>query len=260
MEELRATINETAFRNAENGYTVLTVRAGRENVTVVGVMPEVAAGEQAVFQGEWVQHPQYGRQFKAASCEVLAPSTLLGIERYLASGLIRGVGAATARLIVQEFGLETMDILSQQPHRLSEVPGIGVKRAKQIGDSFREQYATRQAMIFLQAYGVTPGMAVKISKVYGERTREVIQQNPYRLVEDVEGVGFLTADRIALSMGVAPESDSRLSAGLIYALQEAAASAGHTYLPMDELLSLTGRLLRVEPQLLHRYVVGGRSD
>ncbi len=254
MEELRATINETAFRNAENGYTVLTVRAGRENVTVVGVMPEVAAGEQAVFQGEWVQHPQYGRQFKAASCEVLAPSTLLGIERYLASGLIRGVGAATARLIVQEFGLETMDILSQQPHRLSEVPGIGVKRAKQIGDSFREQYATRQAMIFLQAYGVTPGMAVKISKVYGERTREVIQQNPYRLVEDVEGVGFLTADRIALSMGVAPESDSRLSAGLIYALQEAAASAGHTYLPMDELLSLTGRLLRVEPQLLQTHL------
>ena len=254
MEELRATINETAFRNAENGYTVLTVRAGRENVTVVGVMPEVAAGEQAVFQGEWVQHPQYGRQFKAASCEVLAPSTLLGIERYLASGLIRGVGAATARLIVQEFGLETMDILSQQPHRLSEVPGIGVKRAKQIGDSFREQYATRQAMIFLQAYGVTPGMAVKISKVYGERTREVIQQNPYRLVEDVEGVGFLTADRIALSMGVAPESDSRLSAGLIYALQEAAASAGHTYLPMDELLTLAGRLLRVEPQLLQTHL------
>ena len=254
MEELRATINETAFRNAENGYTVLTVRAGRENVTVVGVMPEVAAGEQAVFQGEWVQHPQYGRQFKAASCEVLAPSTLLGIERYLASGLIRGVGAATARLIVQEFGLETMDILSQQPHRLSEVPGIGVKRAKQIGDSFREQYATRQAMIFLQAYGVTPGMAVKISRVYGERTREVIQQNPYRLVEDVEGVGFLTADRIALSMGVAPESDSRLSAGLIYALQEAAASAGHTYLPMDELLSLAGRLLRVEPQLLQTHL------
>lgn len=254
MEELRATINETAFRNAENGYTVLTVRAGRENVTVVGVMPEVAAGEQAVFQGEWVQHPQYGRQFKAASCEVLAPSTLLGIERYLASGLIRGVGAATARLIVQEFGLETMDILSQQPHRLSEVPGIGVKRAKQIGDSFREQYATRQAMIFLQAYGVTPGMAVKISRVYGERTREVIQQNPYRLVEDVEGVGFLTADRIALSMGVAPESDSRLSAGLIYALQEAAASAGHTYLPMDELLTLAGRLLRVEPQLLQTHL------
>lgn len=234
MEELRATINETAFRNAENGYTVLTVRAGRENVTVVGVMPEVAAGEQAVFQGEWVQHPQYGRQFKAASCEVLAPSTLLGIERYLASGLIRGVGAATARLIVQEFGLETMDILSQQPHRLSEVPGH--RRKARQADRRQLPRAVRhpQAMIFLQAYGVTPGMAVKISKVYGERTREVIQQNPYRLVEDVEGVGFLTADRIALSMGVAPESDSRLSAGLIYALQEAAASAGHTYLPMDE--------------------------
>ena len=250
MEELRATINETAFRNAENGYTVLTVRAGRENVTVVGVMPEVAAGEQAVFQGEWVQHPQYGRQFKAASCEVLAPSTLLGIERYLASGLIRGVGAATARLIVQEFGLETMDILSQQPHRLSEVPGIGVKRAKQIGDSFREQYATRQAMIFLQAYGVTPGMAVKISKVYGERTREVIQQNPYRLVEDVEGVGFLTADRIALSMGMDPQSEFRIRAALFYLLSEAANGAGHTYLPRELLLERAAAMLHAPAELV----------
>ena len=131
----------------------------------------------------------------------------------MASGLIRGVGAATARLIVQEFGLETMDILSQQPHRLSEVPGIGVKRAKQIGDSFREQYATRQAMIFLQAYGVTPGMAVKISKVYGERTREVIQQNPYRLVEDVEGVGFLTADRIARPWALRPKATAACPPG-----------------------------------------------
>lgn len=254
MEELKATINETSFRNAENGYTVLSARAGRENITVVGIMPEVAAGEQAVFQGEWVQHPQYGKQFKAASCQIMAPSTLLGIERYLGSGLIHGVGPATARLIVQEFGLKTMDVLSQQPHRLSEVAGIGEKRAKMIGDSFREQYATRQAMVFLQTYGVTPGMAVKISKVYGERTREIVQQNPYRLVEDVEGIGFLTADRIALSMGVAVDSDSRLSAGIIYALQEAAASSGHTYLPSDELLQLAGRLLRVEPQLLQTHL------
>ena len=160
MEELRGTITETLFRNEENGYTVLQIRAGRENVGVVGVMPEIAAGEQAVFQGEWVMHPQYGKQFKAAQCEILKPSTLLGVERYLSSGLIRGVGPATARLIVQEFGVKALDIISEQPHLLTEIAGIGTKRAAQIAESFREQYAVRQAMVFLQSYGVTPALAV----------------------------------------------------------------------------------------------------
>ena len=153
MEELRATIGETLFRNEENGYTVLQVHAGRTETTVVGIMPETAPGEQAVFAGEWVQHPQYGKQFKASSCEILLPSTLLGIERYLSSGLIRGVGPATARLIVQEFGLKTLDVLIEQPHRLTEVAGIGPKRAQQIAQSYQEQYATRQTMVFLQTYG-----------------------------------------------------------------------------------------------------------
>ncbi len=254
MEELRASISETMFRNDENGYTVVQARAGRESVTVVGVMPEIAPGEQAVFQGDWVQHPQYGKQFRAQRCEVLAPSTLLGIERYLGSGLIRGVGPATARLIIQEFGRETMDILAEHPERLVEVTGIGTKRAAQIAESFREQYAVRQAMVFLQSYGVTPGLAVKISKVYGVRAQSIIQENPYRMVEDIEGVGFLTADRIALAMGMAPEGENRLSAGLIYALQEAAASQGHTYLPREELLPLAGRLLHVDAALLETHL------
>jgi exodeoxyribonuclease V alpha subunit len=254
MEELKATIKSTPFRNPENGYTVLTVGAGHGETTVVGILPEIAAGEKAVFHGEWVEHPQYGRQFKAESCEILMPSSVSGIEKYLGSGLIKGVGPATAKLIVQEFGLKTMDILSEQPHRLSEVQGIGEKRAKQIADSFREQYATRQAMIFLQTYGVTPGLAVKISHVYGQRTREIVQENPYRLVEDVEGIGFLTADRIALSMGIAPESESRLSAGLIYALQSAAANAGHTYLPLEELLGQAGKVLKVDSELLRTHL------
>ncbi|MBQ7455709.1 MAG: ATP-dependent RecD-like DNA helicase [Clostridia bacterium] len=256
MEELRATVGETLFRNEENGYTVLQCRAGRESVTVVGIMPEIAAGEQAVFRGEWMTHPQYGKQFKASQCELQAPSTLLGIERYLGSGLIHGVGPATARLIVQEFGVKTMDVLSEHPERLVEVSGIGPKRAAKIADSFREQYATRQVMVFLQSYGVSPALAVKISKAYGEHAREIVQQNPYRMVEDIEGVGFLTADRIALSMGVAPDSAERLSAGLIYALQEAAASAGHTYLPSEALLREAGRLLRVEPEVLDTHLSG----
>ena len=254
MEELRGTITETLFRNEENGYTVLQIRAGRENVGVVGVMPEIAAGEQAVFQGEWVMHPQYGKQFKAAQCEILKPSTLLGVERYLSSGLIRGVGPATARLIVQEFGVKALDIISEQPHRLTEIAGIGTKRAAQIAESFREQYAVRQAMVFLQSYGVTPALAVKISKVYGDRVKEIILANPYRLVEDVAGVGFMTADRIALSMGIAAESEGRLRAGLIYALQDAAASSGHTYLPMEELMQRAGQLLHVEKSLLETHI------
>ena len=256
MEELRATINETMFRNEENGYTVLQCRAGRESVTVVGIMPEVAPGEQALFRGEWMTHPQYGKQFKAAACEIMAPSTLLGVERYLGSGLIRGVGPATARLVVQQFGLKTMDILSEHPERLVEIAGIGPKRAAQIAESFREQYATRQVMVYLQSYGVSPSLAVKISKAYGNRAKEIIQENPYRMVEDIEGVGFLTADRIALSIGVAADSPSRLSAGLIYALQEAAAANGHTFLPIDELLQTAGRLLRVEPELLETHLTG----
>ena len=254
MEEIRGTITETLFRNEENGYTVLQIRAGREIVGVVGVMPEIAVGEQAVFQGEWVMHPQYGKQFKAAQCEILKPSTLLGVERYLSSGLIRGVGPATAKLIVQEFGVKALDIISEQPHRLTEIAGIGTKRAAQIADSFREQYAVRQAMVFLQSYGVSPALAVKISKVYGDRVKEIILANPYRLVEDVDGVGFLTADRIALSMGIAAESEGRLRAGLIYALQEAAVSSGHTYLPLSELMQRAGQLLRVEKSLLETHI------
>ena len=256
MEELCATISETTFRNDENGYTVVTCRAGRENVTVVGIMPELAAGEQAVFQGDWMTHPQYGRQFKAVQCQIKTPSTLLGIERYLASGLIKGIGPATARLIVQEFGKEALDILGEHPERLTEIAGIGKKRAAQIAQSFQEQYATRQTMVFLQTYGVSPSLAVKISKVYGAQAQEKIRANPYCMVEDIEGVGFLTADRIALSMGILPDSPERLSAGLIYALQDAAAQAGHTYLPTDELLQTAGRLLRVAPELLENHLTG----
>lgn len=254
MEELRVTAGETAFRNEENGYTVLQCRLNHEEITVVGIMPEIAPGEQVAFTGVWTEHPQYGRQLKAERCEVLTPSTLLGIERYLGSGLIRGIGVATARLIVQHFGLKTLDIIGEQPGRLIEVAGIGPKRAAQIAESFQEQYATRQVMVFLQTYGVSPGMAVKIAKVYGTRAQEIVRSNPYRLVEDVEGIGFLTADRIALSMGMEPTSPERLSAGLIYALQDAAASAGHTYLPRVELLNTAGKLLRVQPVVLETHL------
>ncbi len=248
--QIEAVIEDTIFRNEENGYSVVEARMGRDKITVVGTLPALAAGEQVMLTGGWVEHPQYGKQWKAASCEVRKPTTLLGIERYLASGLIHGVGPSTARLLVQEFGKNTLDVLSEAPERLTEVPGIGRKRAQQIAKSFLEQYGAREAMIFLQSYGVSPSLAVKISKRYGAAAQQKIRENPYRLIDDIEGVGFLTADRIALSLGIPQDSEYRLKAGIKYALQEAANGEGHTYLPRDVLLQRAAQGLRVSGDLL----------
>ncbi len=248
--QIEAVMEETVFRNEENGYSVVQMRMGRESVTVVGVLPSLAAGEQVLLEGQWVEHPQYGRQWKATACEIRKPTTLLGIERYLGSGLIHGVGPATAKLLVAEFGKMTLDVLSEHPERLTEVSGIGPKRAKQIGESFREQYAAREAMVFLQSYGVSPSLAVKISRVYGADAQRKIRENPYRLMDDIEGVGFLTADRIALSLGIPPDSEYRLRSGIKYVLMEAAAGEGHTYLPRSVLLAAAGKALRVAPETL----------
>ncbi|NLB91566.1 MAG: ATP-dependent RecD-like DNA helicase [Clostridiales bacterium] len=250
MTKLEATVQDITYRNEENGYTVLQVRNGRDQVTVVGILPVLASGEQVILGGEWTEHPQYGKQWKATDCQVLQPTTLLGIERYLASGLIKGVGPATAKLLVTHFGKDTLDILSESPHRLLEVPKIGPKRAEQITQSYHEQMHVRSAMVFLQSYGVSASLAVKISRQYGENTRLIIQTNPYRLVEDIEGVGFLTADRIALTIGISPESKERIASGISYTLLSAATNEGHTCLPIALLIQKATRLLRVEKELI----------
>ncbi len=251
-EQLEAIVEETVFRNEENGYSVIEVRVGRSNITAVGILPALAAGEQVILTGKYIEHPQYGKQWKVEGCEICKPSTLLGIERYLGSGLIRGVGPATAKLIVQQFGKKTLDIMSDTPERLIEVPGIGPKRAKQLGEAFLEQYAAREAMVFLQSYGVSPSLAVKISKRYGPLAQQKIKENPYRLIDDIEGVGFLTADRIALTLGIARDSEYRLQSGLKYVLMEAANGEGHTFLPKETLIRQAANALRVNPGLLTR--------
>jgi len=252
MEKLEAGILGTVFRNEENGWTVLTVRAGRNEVTVVGTLPELSPGEQAVFTGEWTEHRSYGRQFRCVSCEIQTPTTLLGIERYLGSGLIRGIGPATATLIVRHFGEDTLTVLSEHPERLTEIPGIGPKRMALITESFREHQGARQAMIFLQSYGIPAALAVRIGRFYGDRTPEIVRQDPYRLCDDLEGVGFRTADRIGIALGVAPDSDSRVRCAMKYVLREAAASAGHVYLPEDELYGASASLLQVPRELCGR--------
>ena len=245
MDRLEAVVQGTVFRNQENGWSVITVQIGRREETVVGSLPELSPGEQVVFSGEWTEHRNYGRQFRCQGCEIRTPTTLLGIERYLGSGLISGVGPSTATLIVQTFGEETLTVLSEHPERLTEVPGIGKKRMAQITESFREQQATRRALVFLQSYGISPALAVKISKCYGEHTPEIVRDNPYRLCEDVEGIGFKTADRIGLALGIAPDSEGRIRAALKYILQDAAADRGHVYLPEEELISASAGLLQV---------------
>ena len=249
MEQLEATIEGTVFRNGENGWTVLTVRSGRSEYTVVGTLPELSPGEQAVFSGDWIEHRTYGRQFRCASCELKTPTTLLGIERFLGSGLIHGVGPSTATLIVAAFGEETLSILSEHPERLTEVRGIGEKRASMIADSFREQQSTRRAMVFLQSYGVSPALAIRISRHYGDSAPEIVRDNPYRLCDDLEGVGFKTADRIGLSLGIPSESVNRVSCAMKYILRDAAASSGHVFLPEEELVSASASLLSVPREL-----------
>ncbi len=255
MEQVEASVLGTIYRNEENGYTVLSAREGRREITIVGTLPELHPGEQAVFTGEWISHPQYGRQLKCTACALQKPTTLLGIERYLGSGVIHGVGPSTAKMIVSHFGEETLTILSEHPERLQELPKMGKKRWKQIAEAYREQQGAREAMVFLQTYGIPATLSVKISKLYGERTPAVIRENPYRLCEDLDGVGFLTADRIGTALGVPPDSEGRICAALKYILKEAAVTQGHIYLPRGELLSRAGQLLRVEPQLAEHHLL-----
>ena len=248
MEQLEAGILGTVFRNEENGWSVLSVRAGRSECTVVGTLPELSPGEQAVFTGEWTEHKSYGRQFRCVSCEIRMPTTQLGLLRYLAGGAVRGIGPSTARLIVDHFGEDTLSVLSEQPHRLKEIPGIGNKRAAMIAESFAEQQGARQALIFMQAYGVPAALAMKISKYYGSAAAEIIRQDPYRLCDDLEGVGFRTADRIGLALGTAADGDSRIRCALKYILREAAAGSGHCFLPEEELKRQAAALLQVNPE------------
>lgn len=255
MEQIEASILGTIYRNDDNGYTVLTAREGRREITIVGTLPELHPGEQAVFTGEWISHPQYGRQLKCSAVALQKPTTLLGIERYLGSGVIHGVGPSTAKMIVSYFGEDTLTVLSEHPERLQEVPKMGKKRWKQIAESYREQAGAREAMVFLQTYGIPAALSVKISKLYGERTPHVIRENPYRLCEDLEGVGFLTADRIGTALGVPPDSEGRICAALKYILKDMAAAQGHIYLPRAELISRAAQLLRVEPALAEHHLM-----
>ena len=239
------TVEDIIFQNKENGYTVCVVEYEGEELSCVGEMAGIHVGEEVKIVGTWSTHPIYGRQVKVELIERSMPKTVQGMEKYLASGVIKGIGARTAKKIVKHFGLDTFRIIEEEPLVLAQINGISEKKAKEIGEVFHAQYELRKAMLFLQDYGITPTYAIKIYQHYKERTTEVVKNTPYRLVEDIYGIGFRKADEIAAQVGIAREDPHRIRTGILYLLTNNS-NNGHTYMPRNVLVEESIKLLLPE--------------
>ncbi|MCX5447253.1 SF1B family DNA helicase RecD2 [Streptomyces nigrescens] len=245
-------LERITYANEENGYTVARVDTGRGSgdlLTVVGALLGAQPGESLRMEGRWGSHPQYGKQFTVENYTTVLPATIQGIRRYLGSGLIKGIGPRIADRIVEHFGTDTLDIIEREPARLVEVPGLGPKRTKLIGAAWEEQKAIKEVMVFLQGVGVSTSIAVRIYKKYGDAAISVTRNEPYRLAADVWGIGFLTADRIAQSVGIPHDSPDRVKAGLQYALSQST-DQGHCFLPEEQLIADAVKLLQVDTGLV----------
>src|SRR5262247_3757391 len=246
---LVGSVERVTYHNEQNGYTVLRLQIpGRgEPVTVVGNFSAVSPGESLRVIGWWTTHPQYGDQFKAVEYAVTRPATVAGIQKYLGSGLIKGVGPVTARRIVEHFKEKTLEVIEGDISRLGEVKGVSRKRVEMIQRAWEEQRAIKEVMLFLQSHGVSTSFAVKIFKQYGADAITVVEKTPYRLAAEVYGIGFRTADQIARNLGMAPDAEERLRAGLQHVLMMAT-EEGHCYLPADDLIKRSAEALQVEDQ------------
>jgi exodeoxyribonuclease V alpha subunit len=250
-ETLRGAIERITYHNEENGYTVaqLTPDGAAYTVTVIGNMLGINVGEAVALAGAWTAHAQYGRQFKAEQVRTVLPATIAGLEKYLGSGLIKGVGPVTAHRIVRKFGLDTLHVIEQEPQRLLEVLGVGRKRVDVITRAWAEQQKIKEVMLFLQSHNISTGLAVRIYKQYGDAALDVVRADPYRLAQDVYGIGFITADKIAREIGIAPDAPERVAAGIAYVLSQAA-DEGSVFLPDTELIVRAGELLQAPPPLV----------
>ena len=251
METITGYVDHIIYRNADNGYTVLVLVCEEEEITCVGIFSGISEGENIEVTGEYTAHPTYGKQFKAESYVEKEPTDELSIERYLGSGAIKGIGAALAARIVRRFKGDTFRIIEEEPERLAEVKGISERKAMEISDQVSEKRDLRQAMIFLQQYGITLNLAVKIYKEYGQEVYGIIQENPYRLADDISGVGFRIADEIAKKVGIHTDSDFRIQSGILYTLLQASGE-GHTFLPEEELTKRAGELLGVTEEAIEK--------
>lgn len=244
--QIEGPIEEIIFRNEQNGYTVFIIDFHDTPVVCVGKLMNANIGENLSLEGEYVNNAKYGYQFSFSSYEVILPTSLTGIERYLSSGLIKGVGPVTARNIVKHFKEQTFDIIEMSPASLAEIRNISLKKALEIGEKFKELKKLQNTVMFLQKYNISTNMSLKIYEIYGAKTVDIVKNNPYRLVEDVMGIGFLTADKIAKSIGISDKSEFRVRAGLLYSLNNAVEKTGNTYLPKNMLFSQAAVLLEIE--------------
>jgi exodeoxyribonuclease V alpha subunit len=249
MEKLEGTIETITYQNEDNGYCVFRLLSDGSFHACVGTAPTARKGLNVTLRGAWAQHKKFGRQFAFESYEITRPTTVEGITHLLESGLISNIGAARARKIVEKFGLDTLSVLDDHPDRLSEVPGIGGKTLQNIKNSWSQQRHIRDLVLFLQEHDIPASTAGRVYKAYGDDSRKRVSENPYSLIDDVWGIGFVKADAIAVKLGFDVNSYKRIKAGLTYALQEAA-SNGHTYLARAELETAATELLSVEPQLV----------
>src|SRR6266852_3600244 len=257
MPTLEGSVENIVFRNEDNHYTVARFRpkdSGRlfrdDLMTIVGMLPGIHVGELLKVEGEWEKDPRYGRQLHVTSFIQRLPASPEGITRYLSSGLIKGIGPKKAERIVEHFGEQTLAIIEQQPERLSEVKGISVKDREQIAKSWAEQNEIKELHLFLQSHDVSMNLATRIYKQYGQESIKIIRENPYQLAQDVHGIGFRTADDIAVKLGLPADSLPRLSEGLKYVLTQAANDDGHCYLPENELMRRASDILQAPFELL----------
>ena len=247
MDNITGYVDHIVYQNSDNGYTVMTLVAEGEEVTCVGMCKGLGQGENISAEGEYIEHPVYGRQFKIQTYETVAPTDRAGMERYLGSGAIRGVGEALAARIVKKFGEDTFRIIEEEPERLAEVKGISERKAQEIAVQMEEKKDLREALVYLQQYGISNTLAVKIYNTYGMEMYSVMRENPYRLAEDVSGVGFRIADEIAGRIGIHTDSDYRIRSGILYTLLQAVGE-GHCFLPLELLLRRASELLGVSEE------------
>lgn len=247
-------VEKIKYRNEDNGYTVLSVGADTEEYILVGTFPYISEGEMIEAVGTMTEHPLYGEQLQVESYEIKIPEDIDAMERYLASGAVKGIGAALAARIVRRFKADTFRIMEEEPERLAEVKGISEKMAMAISSQVEEKKEMRQAAIFLQKYGISINLAVKIYQQYGMRMYGIIEENPYRLADDIPGVGFKMADEIAKKVGIFADSDYRIKSGILYTLLQAVGN-GHTYLPEEELLAGASELLKVAPEHIEKHLM-----
>ena len=254
MEKLQGMVSDIAFKNEENGYTIASLANENDEITIVGCMPTLSVGESIEVEGKWINHKIYGSQFEVQSFMPVTPSSLEGIYVYLSSGMIHGIGEKMAKRIIDKFGVDTLNIIQNTPERLTEVEGIGMKKVKQIQESYEENRELRNIIIQLSPYGITPNYCLRIYKKYKDKSLEVINKNPYRLAEEVRGIGFRIADDIASKIGIDKYSPDRIMQGILFTLNQSLGS-GHTYLPKRVLIEQSVKILGVEPTFVENGII-----